>query len=284
TLAVNVGLDSHGMGSLQWTPTVETNGNTALIRVTANIDSQAQGISSSPFLITNAGHNYYIDDASTAGNVFTTAAGDDAQSGKSPDRPMAGLPALLAAYPVGAGDTIYVDTGTYQVVRNVVLDSSHSGVVIEGPGNGVALVDRHNSSNGSEVIQLTGADNVTLDHLSLTGGQYGVYAANSAGSTGLTVTNSNIYGNSGDGIFLGTSNDHARIVSNRLHDQSSTNITPAAGVVSHAANVTISGNTITNDSGAGVEVSGLVTLVSGNDISGQKNGIVVDAYSGTADQ
>ena len=106
TLAVNVGLDSHGLGSLQWTPTVETIGNTALIRVTANIDSQAQGISSSPFLITNAGHNYYIDDASTAGNVFTTAAGDDAQSGKSPDRPMAGLPALLAAYPVGAGDTI----------------------------------------------------------------------------------------------------------------------------------------------------------------------------------
>src|SRR4029077_2631404 len=29
TLAVNVGLDSHGLGSLQWTPTVETSSNTA---------------------------------------------------------------------------------------------------------------------------------------------------------------------------------------------------------------------------------------------------------------
>src|SRR5262249_17661142 len=140
TLAANVGLDAHGLGSLQWTPTVETNGNTALIRVTANIDSQAQGISSSPFLITNAGHNYYVDDASTVGNVFTTAAGENTASGKSPDPPMASLLALLTAYPVGAGDTVYVDTGTYQVVRNIVLDASHSGVVIEGPAFAIALL------------------------------------------------------------------------------------------------------------------------------------------------
>ena len=109
-------LDAGGQGSFLWTPQTETNGNTALIRVTSNGASQAQGTSAAPFLIANAGHDYYLNDTSTAGDVFTTAAGDNATSGKSPDQPMASLAALLSAYPVGPGDTIHVDTGTYKVI------------------------------------------------------------------------------------------------------------------------------------------------------------------------
>src|SRR5207247_98580 len=161
-------------------------------------------------------------------------------------------------------------------------------VRIEGPANGlgapVALLNRNNLADGSEVIQLAGAQNVTLDHLSLTGGKYGIYAPDGAQSTGLTVTNSNIYGNFLDGIFLGLSNDHALIQGNRLHDKVSSRLSGGGGVISRAADVTISGNTFTNEAGDGINVSGARTLVSGNDISGQFNGVVTTFFGVVTDQ
>ena len=45
--------------------------------------------------------------------------GDNAHSGKSPDAPMASLAALLAAYDLGSGDVIYVDTGTYLLANSI---------------------------------------------------------------------------------------------------------------------------------------------------------------------
>jgi hypothetical protein len=72
----------------------------------------------------------------------STAVGDNAASGKSPDRPMASLTALLSAYDLDPGDVIHVDTGTYHLVRNVRLEASDSGVVIEGPVGAGAVLDR----------------------------------------------------------------------------------------------------------------------------------------------
>ena len=82
SLATNVGLDASGQGSIQWTPQNETAGNTALIRVISNQDSQAQDTSDTAFLITNAGHDYYINDDSSAGDVFTTAIGNNSNNGR----------------------------------------------------------------------------------------------------------------------------------------------------------------------------------------------------------
>ena len=49
------------------------------------------------------------------------AIGDNANSGKSPDAPMASLRALLSAYDLDPGDTIFVDTGTYTLLGNIVI-------------------------------------------------------------------------------------------------------------------------------------------------------------------
>jgi len=41
------------------------------------------------------GHNYYVNDSSLAGNQYTTAAGNNANSGTTPADPMASLNAVL---------------------------------------------------------------------------------------------------------------------------------------------------------------------------------------------
>src|SRR5439155_7492024 len=268
TLAASVGLDANGQGSIQWTPSAETSGNATLIRVTSNQDSQAQDTSDAPFLITNGGHDYYINDASDAGDVFTTAVGNNSNSGKGPDQPMFSLSTLLAAYALGPGDTIHVDTGTYNLVHNVVLTPAHSGIRIEGPANGVALLNRNNFSDGSYVIQLAGATDVTLDRLSMTGGQYGIFAADNAHSTGLTVTHSDIYGN-----FLFTNNlvyghatginvDRGTATDNVVHDN-------AVGIADGGL---AEGNRVYHNSRFGI-ITGFSSIVRGNVVYSNPIGI-----------
>ena len=72
-------------------------------------------------------HVYYINDSSTVGDQYTTAIGDDvANDGKSADKPMATLSALLARYTLGAGDIVDVDTGIYKLTNNVVFTAADS--------------------------------------------------------------------------------------------------------------------------------------------------------------
>ena len=115
-------------GDFSWTiPASVAEGN-YIIRVTANEGVKASDLSDTPFSIVNGGKEYYVNDASTTGDVFTTAIGNNANSGKRPDQPMASLRALLAAYDLDLGDVIHVDAGTYRLYRNLTLDTQDSGV------------------------------------------------------------------------------------------------------------------------------------------------------------
>ncbi len=135
------------------------------IEVQANESSQPVGYSSGVFSIANNGPDYYV-----------SASGSNANSGKTPDQPMASLAALLAVYADNfqPGDTINVDMGTYNEVRNLVLGPQLSGVTIQGPAGGGAVLDRGNL--GQCVFELAGAQDVTLDDLGITGGSDGICA------------------------------------------------------------------------------------------------------------
>ena len=107
------------------------------------------------------GAHFYVNDASLTGDEFTTAAGDNANDGKSPDRPMASLAALLSAYDLNPDDVIHVDAGAYAMVRNAVITAQDAGVRIKGPASAVALLNRANTATGSYAIELVNADGVT---------------------------------------------------------------------------------------------------------------------------
>ena len=68
---------------------------------------------SQPFAIYNGGTNYYVNDSSTVGDTLTTAVGNNANSGKAPNAPLADIQAVLSEYNPGAGAVIHVDAGTY---------------------------------------------------------------------------------------------------------------------------------------------------------------------------
>jgi Malectin domain len=195
--------DRYGYGSGSFAPTFQTVGNDALVRVTSGAGTDT---SHGEFLVANAGHAYYINDGSTAGDEYTTAVGNDRNSGKSPDQPMATLSALLAAYPLGPGDIVYVDTGHYSVLRDIVIGPSVSGngddpgqrVTIQGPTQGAdkAVFDRGDTSDNTAVFHIAGADFLTLANLDITDGTRGIWVTNNTGTTiGLRISGSDIFGN-----------------------------------------------------------------------------------------
>ena len=68
------------------------------IRVTARDGSQPSDLSNEPFQIANDGNAYYVNiptDSDLLDNEYTTASGNNANTGKSPDAPMATLQASL---------------------------------------------------------------------------------------------------------------------------------------------------------------------------------------------
>ena len=219
-IATDLDMGLFGRGSYMWSPEPLTDVNTALIRVTANQGANPQDTSDQAFLITNAGADYYVNDADTVGDVFTTVEGDNDNSGKSPAAPMASLSALLTAYDLGPGDTVHVDTGTYALARDGVIEADDSGVRIEGPDSAAAVLDRGNTNDDVYAVELRNADDVTLEHLSITGAYVGVYAGVDGDSDNLAITACDIYGLELAGVYLRDGNDDAVITGNSVHDTS----------------------------------------------------------------
>jgi len=191
---------------------------------------------------------------------------DLGHTGKSPSEPMASLFALLAAYDLGPGDVVYVDTGHYQLLRNTLITQNDSGVRIQGPpGDAVALVDRGNTASGCYAIELVNADNVTIDRLHVTGALYGIYAAGSSDSDGVTISNCTVFNNLDTGILLDVGNDAARISGNVVYgsrseawvDDSYDN--QPNGIRARGNDSIITGNTVYDGAGTGISIRARVS-------------------------
>jgi hypothetical protein len=78
------------------------------------------------------GRSYYVNDEATAGDVYSTAAGSNSSDGLSPAAPMASLGGLLRRYDLEPGDTVFVDTGRYELLKNIDITREDSGVRIVG--------------------------------------------------------------------------------------------------------------------------------------------------------
>ncbi len=250
-----------------------TPGSQYQIRVRWN-DANPLEDTSPTFLIANNGASYYVNDGSTTGDVFTTATGDNAHSGKSPDQPLASLVALLALYDLDPGDTIYLDAGTYSLAKNIVIGSQDAGVRIVGPQTAAAVLNRGNVGGSSYVFELQNADNVTLEHLSITGGYYGLYASPSSDSDDLTLLENTIYGNAYIGVYLqGTGNDRSTFSGNTFYGlPASENTNQNYGLAVDYGDAVISGNTFRDHASYGVAV-GPKVMVTGNTVYANGTGI-----------
>ena len=267
-------------GSYSWTiPSGLTPAGNYLVRVTRKDAIGASGTSGSPISIVPPVNIYYVNDGTVnPSGDWTTAPGNDANDGLSPATPKASISAILVTYTPGYGDIIRVDAGTYNLSSNIAIPLADSGVTIIGYNDPAhpdrqAVINRGDQNGGSYDFELTGGNDVTLDHLGITGGYAGV-EANDTGSQRLTVSNSEIYGNADFGIQLyGYTLTDAHIINNRVHDNGF-----YAGIsVGSGAGFVITGNTAYNNNGTGIQASpgtGIAGYtVTGNTAYGNRDGI-----------
>ncbi|MCC7082436.1 MAG: tandem-95 repeat protein, partial [Burkholderiales bacterium] len=149
--------------------------------------------------------------------------------------------------------------------------------------------------------QLAGADDVSLEHLSLTGSLYGLHAASGADSDRITLANLDVYGNASRGISVESSNDEWLVAGNRLHNNTSYGLYMSdsrrsrvegnevysqsygisASVNSNWTDQTVvSGNLVHDNSTTGISI-GYYVLAIGNEVYRQPTGI--DVNSGRAE-
>ena len=307
-IASGLALDRLGDGSFSWTPTAATAGTQGLLRITATDGVHTLTDQSiAPFMVAPAGHSYYVNDGSTAGDVFTTAVGNDANSGKTPDAPMANLASLLSLYKLQPGDTVYIDSGTYNLSSNLVLGAGVSGtpanpINFVGAGNSTILA-RAGTAVSTDVIDVNGAHDLSFSNLALTGGLDGFDINDFSNSANISLSGLDVskFGgvNFNNGIFVGVGSTGFSLTNSFIHDpvggsnqiglklSDPTNYQTLNATVTgntfknlgygveggYNNNVTISNNTFLNNSVAGISVAqsivnGAILNVTNNVVTG----------------
>jgi hypothetical protein len=268
-IATGVPLNQYDQGTFAWTPTADevTTGNTALIRAIASITTFVGGNpvtttvtgQSQAFLIAPAGNAIYVNSGSTGGQ-YTTAGGNDANSGKDAAHPLASLQAALNTYQLVPGEIIYVDSGTYQVFNNLILTAADNGITIQGataPGQ-VTVLNRANTTTNAYLFDFEGASGVNLRNLDITGAGVGVMLGSSTVARNITIANSNIYANSQYGV-----EDNSRFSGS-------------------GTNLTLTGDTVHNNAGSGVYLVGAGDIVQSSQIYGNAAyGLLMQGQSST---
>ena len=171
-------------GAYSWTPTAEYQTPLAKWRVVSADDASVVSENEQVFGVrpsASAGFSYYVNDASTAGDVYCTAAGSDDNDGATPETPKATLQAVLDAYPLLGGDVVYVDTGTYSG-QTVTFGAGDSGtdekrVRVVGSSAG-SVFDRENTTY--DVFVMDGVSHLELEKLVLQNGRHGIYFASAS--------------------------------------------------------------------------------------------------------
>ncbi|MHC4717832.1 MAG: right-handed parallel beta-helix repeat-containing protein, partial [Planctomycetota bacterium] len=156
---------------------------------------------------------FYVDDAdeTNALDDYTPSAfGDNRNTGRLATAPKPNPLNILRIYQIDAGDYLFVDTGTYPLLRTVVLSgeagiADDEGLVMIGPRpavtEGIAEYTTAIPDNTSQdLLELYDADFVTIRHLTLTGGRMGLYAHD--GSLSMTATHIVTGDNAHSGVYI----------------------------------------------------------------------------------
>jgi len=160
------------------------------------------------------GANYYVNDNSTTGDIFTSAVGNSSNDGLTAATPMASLTEIWTTYgPSGtnvitSGDVIFLDAGTY-LALDANLALSVSGISITGAGSEFTFFDNDlTSTDANRWATITG-NNITITGIYLTGYNYGLGDANVIqidGATNLTlndvIVNENLPGGGSSSIVI----------------------------------------------------------------------------------
>jgi len=187
---------------------------------------------------------YYVNDNSTAGDVYCLAVGNNSNTGTSPSTPKLSLTNFLSTYSaiLTSGDAIYVDAGTYSDVN---LTLNFNGISIIGAGPAKTIFDNNfASSDANRLFNITGS-NILLQGFCVTEYNYGVGGATAiqiSGASNLTLNNVLIDENrQGGGSSTIVINGGSTVTFNGGGSNCNSQVSVAGGGV----NVEGNGNTVT---------------------------------------
>ncbi|MGD9613139.1 MAG: right-handed parallel beta-helix repeat-containing protein, partial [Kiritimatiellia bacterium] len=130
---------------------------------------------------TNVAFTFYANDNSTAQDVYCSVVGNATNTGISSNSPMPGLHEIVTTFDLEGGDVVYLDTGSYvtPTITNGLFDSGRAGapVRILGSPNGTTL---SRGSTLADVLDISGASHLEIEHLALADGRYGLVGTSSA--------------------------------------------------------------------------------------------------------
>ncbi len=148
-------------GSFTWTiPTTTPLSNEYRVRV-SHPNQTMIDVSDNTFAIVPAITVYYVNDATVEPGDLTTAPGDDANDGLSPNTPKASVQAILDAYDLELNSILLLDAGIYEFSSNIVVGPSDSGLTLRGigkdsSGNQRSVIRRGNPNVGSNAFEVLG--------------------------------------------------------------------------------------------------------------------------------
>ena len=210
---------NQGTNGLLWQTTNSQSTAMGVWRVvTATNDPAIESRTETLFAVKNAPFEYFVNDASTNGDVYCTAGGQSTNTGTSAQAPLDSLERLFGRYKVEHGDTVYVDTGIYPRSSPLVISAQPQGstnfLVIRGSTNETAGGTIFtNSSYGlglpQAVVELENSQLLELHDLRLHGGDRGL-ALRSAISNRLVRVRS--VGSHGHGFDLDVYSDQNQFI------------------------------------------------------------------------
>ncbi|HOU22120.1 MAG TPA: hypothetical protein PKX16_07850, partial [Kiritimatiellia bacterium] len=121
--------------------------------------------------------SYYVDDNSNAGDVYTPGfTGLDSNDGLTPTTPKRTLNNLISSVTLGAGDVVYIDTGTYapSTIPAAVKGVAGDPIVFQGSTNLVAGGTVF-SGSGLVVVLTVNGSYLQFRDLRSSGGTYALY-------------------------------------------------------------------------------------------------------------
>ncbi len=176
-------------GAYAWAATNFTTSADARWRVVYESNTNIFDANNTNFFFHNGPFVYYLNDASTNGDVYTSNPGSDAYTGTSPGSPKYSLYALINSRDLVAGDVIYVDTGEYTLNSNSVfslLDRGTNGLPIHVYGStnswqGGSVFNRGNGAANAYAIEINGGEYIELKNITLKNAGVGLWMNNAQG-------------------------------------------------------------------------------------------------------
>ena len=171
-------------------------------KVVLQSDTNVFDISDTPASLKTKNYDYYVNDGSTAGDVWCSSPGmpwDPWNTiGTNPAMPIDSLNSLLEHYPVGGGDRVYVDTGIYPVssAARLILENANAGteskpLLIFGSTNILAGGTQLIGDGGTDGLIIRNTRNIEISDMRISGSRNGLTIQNVSGIrlTGLRVFN-----------------------------------------------------------------------------------------------